>query len=205
MVAVTFGAVLLVLSATAATSAATTTTSTQVIATTCDYDVGANTLPPRGDGSQGTLSVASAHSEHRYDDFAHLVGTSAHLTGGFLAPQTSDPDCGQYLYRGGSAGQKSLTPRPVNDTEGYPRNGLSTYYVKAKACVSNDRVQVLDPLQLAAVDGLALTVDSGDATHVFLQGDTEELHLEWAATRDETEEHRLTTGVRGAILRSERC
>ncbi len=121
--------------------------------------------------------------------------------------QTGANDCDPQgaLYRGGSAGQKSLTPRPGNDTDGYPLNGLSTYTAKARACVNNDKVQVLDPAKLATVDGLGLALDPADPTHVFLRGATKELHLEWAATRETGAEHRLTSSVRDAIVRRERC
>lgn len=125
-----------------------------------------------------------------------------------VAPSTSDPECDSVLlYRGGSATQEALTPRPGSDTVGWPSNGLSTYTVKARACARSTKVQVLSPALLATVPGLQLAPDPGDPSHIFLQGNTGALHDEWAASRDSavSPEHQLTTGVRSSILRTEPC
>lgn len=155
------------------------------------------------------LATNAAPSHFSYDDPAILARMSARPGVEVVAPQTPGGDeCDSgLLYRGGSTTQEALTPRPGNDTVGWPANGLSTYTVKARACARSTKVQVLSPALLAAVPGLQLSPDPGDPSHIFLQGNTAALHDEWAGSRDSSvsPEHSLTTGVRSSILRTEPC
>ncbi len=117
------------------------------------------------------------------------------------------------LWRGGSRTNANFTPRPpvagrTDDVVGYPENGLSTFRTKRLACGErNTKAQSLDVALLLAVPGLAMTVDPRDPLHVFLQGDSEELHREWAASRPDAgvSPHRLTVGVQGAWLDESSC
>lgn len=72
------------------------------------------------------------------------------VVGSCVAPQTGAGDeCESgLLYRGDLATQEALTPRPGNDTVGWPNNGLSTCSVKARACARSTKVQILSPTLL---------------------------------------------------------
>lgn len=96
------------------------------------------------------------------------VGNPADRTPSFVFTVLGVTACGQVLYRGGSATKDAFTPRLMNDTDGWPQNGLSTYTVKAIACAGNSKVQVLDGTLLPGNPGLQLAVDSRDATHIFI-------------------------------------
>jgi RHS repeat-associated protein len=113
----------------------------------------------------------------------------------------------KYLWRGGSDSHANLTPRPESDTRGWPQNGLSTYLTKRKACVRQTKAQRLSVARLWAIPGLNLQHDYRDPLHVFLQGDTKALHLEWAASRKtaDSDPHRLTLGVALAFEGPEAC
>lgn len=116
-------------------------------------------------------------------------------------PTDEDTDDGQsqYLYRGGSRTPRNFTPRPGKDTDGYPDNGLSVFAELARACEGNRKAQALDPGLIAAAASrhLRLAADPGDGDHFFLQADSEELHLDWSATRDTATgaDHHWLTGV----------
>jgi hypothetical protein len=110
------------------------------------------------------------------------------------------------LYRGSSP-PEVFTPRAGKDTSGWPDNGLSTWTSKAAACVRNTKVQVLNPAMLAATPGMRLVPDPANPVHVFVTTESEDLLLEWAASRPTAEDapHRLTVATQDAIEREDRC
>jgi RHS repeat-associated protein len=90
------------------------------------------------------------------------------------------------LFRRGNPTPAAVTPRPGYDTDNWPNNGVSTWDSLARACagqVKGAKVQVLATKRLAAIPGLAMVPDPGQAGKVFLSGQTRDLHLQWAATR----------------------
>ncbi|MEY2471928.1 MAG: hypothetical protein QOK28_1257 [Actinomycetota bacterium] len=112
-----------------------------------------------------------------------------------------------YLFRGGSSSNTNLTPRLGKDTDGWPQNGLSTYFNPARACRGQSKVQILSVDRLHVVPGLMLQNDYADLDHVFLEGATKQTHLEWARSRDNaaSNPHALTVGAVASVAGQQFC
>jgi hypothetical protein len=104
---------------------------------------------------------------------------------------------GEYpiVYRGGSAGRKNLTPRPVADP-----TGLSTFEKLEPATPPGGKAQMIDTTKFTELKGVQ---DPPPDYHVSITPGTAEKVAEWAATRDDESvpEHRWTKEVRAAIVK----
>jgi RHS repeat-associated protein/uncharacterized repeat protein (TIGR01451 family) len=106
---------------------------------------------------------------------------------------TPTPDV--HLWRAGANTDPNFTPRPQdntvtpapqNDTVGYPQNGLSTFDTKSASCDASpgsNKTQGLDIKKVTIIPDLHVMPDVSIAGHFFLQGSTEDRHLQWANTR----------------------
>lgn len=170
---------------------------------------GPTTADARGNALATGIIPANAASGMAEVWFANTVTTTNRSPSAIYTVVGGEEDCSPYLYRRGANSATNFTPRPVNDTAGWPNNGLSTFSDKTRACIEDVRkVQVLDRDVLASVTDLVTQPDKTLPGHYFLQGNTEALHLEWAASRDganDNNQHRLTAGARNSILREELC
>ena len=124
--------------------------------------------------------------------------------------QPPDDRQGAYLYRAGTAGPKSFTPRPAKDTDGWPDNGLSAWNTAATACresPNSSHAQVLDWTRLDTIADLMVRADQTTPGHYFLAARSQALHLQWAATRDDADvsPHPLTDAIRATIVATEDC
>jgi RHS repeat-associated protein len=97
-----------------------------------------------------------------------------------------------YLYKTGSLGAMSWTPRPGADTDGWPQNGLSFYTSAERAiekAMENPNAKKVPNVwrvpadEVEAIPGLMIVVDAGDETHWFVTGVLPTILEEWANTR----------------------
>lgn len=125
-------------------------------------------------------------------------------------PPPVDPRIGQreqqeHLFRGGSRTNMNFTPRPGNDTDGYPFNGLSTYDTQQAACFSgnaNKKAQVLARPAVEAIPNMIVQPDLALPGHYFLRADSALLHEQWANTRPTADisPHRLTSALGSTVI-----
>ncbi len=139
------------------------------------------------------------------------VATATDRSPVFLFTVVGGDSCGQVLYRSGANTDDNFTPRPGIDTTNpnWPQNGLSTYSVKAKACVNQTKVQVLDRTRLPGDPGLMLKPANADPEHIFITptdaaGGQARLD-QWAATRKTSTLDPFTTAVKYSDVGEERC
>ncbi len=103
----------------------------------------------------------------------------------------------RYVYRGGSATDANLTPRP-----GVDDSGLSTYdTIEGATRNPGDKAQVIDTTRLHSLEAHP---DAPPPGHVSIRPpDTSEIP-DWAATRGTDEVHPYTQEIRDAIVGVER-
>jgi hypothetical protein len=111
----------------------------------------------------------------------------------------TDQDEGRLvLWRAGGYSDKNFTPRPGNDTQNFPFNGLSVYATTSalkRDLPDTKKGQKLDRAAVAAIPGLVIQLDPAKPGHYFLRADTIYHHLQWAQTRDAEGTHYLTQAL----------
>ncbi len=145
------------------------------------------------------------------------VATATDRSPVFLFTVLGGESCGQVLYRSGAITEDNFTPRPWNDTTdldtgdpNWPQNGLSTFSVKAKACLpAQAKVRMLDRTRLPGDPGLMLEPDNADPEHIFITptdaaGGQARLD-QWAATRKTSTLDPFTTAARHSGVGEEKC
>ncbi len=109
-----------------------------------------------------------------------------------------DPEGLELVYRGGSATDDNLTPRPGKDTTG-PKRGLSTFDTPEKAAKTGAKYQIIDTDKLKR-----LKPHKDKSGHVSLRPATQKELDDWAASRGNPDKqpHPLTDETRRAIVGS---
>jgi hypothetical protein len=143
---------------------------------------GGNVFNPRGIAADLLTGGAAPSVGHR------LGGDAARIADDVAPPR--------YVYRGGSASDANLTPRP-----GIDHTGLSTYDNIEAATPPGGKAQVIDTTRMR---NLAAHPDSPPPGHVSIRPHDPSEVSDWAASRGADETHPYTQELRDAIVGVER-
>ncbi|MFN2614754.1 MAG: RHS repeat-associated core domain-containing protein [Actinomycetota bacterium] len=114
-----------------------------------------------------------------------LENFGADLYGWLAGQDQREPE--RLLWRAGANTAANFTPRPEQDVEGWPLNGLSVFNSREAACKrspNSNRAQGLAPSLLRKIPGLIVVPDPAEPGHFFLAGALLPIHAAWAATRN---------------------
>lgn len=98
------------------------------------------------------------------------------------------------LYRGGSATNSNLTPRPGKDTD-----GLTAWNSVFSATKPGGKAQVIDPSLFVNLQAV-YTPQHGGVGHYSITSGNAATDAQWAATRGGEVPHPLTLELRAAII-----